>query len=60
MEDIRAIESWKAEVGCERCILGCTELPLVRQYFSEPEKYIDAMLILARRSVEACGAPLTE
>ena len=58
MEDIRAIENWKAEVGCERCILGCTELPLVRQYFSEPEKYIDAMLILARRSVEACGAPL--
>lgn len=59
MEDIRAIEQWKAEVGCERCILGCTELPLVREYFSEPEKYIDAMLILARRSVEKCGAPLT-
>ena len=60
MEDIRAIESWKAEVGCERCILGCTELPLVRESFKEPEKYIDAMLILARRSVAACGAPLTE
>lgn len=60
MEDISAIERWKAEAGCERCILGCTELPLVRQHFAEPEKYIDAMLILARRSVEACGAPLTE
>ncbi len=58
MEDIRAIEKWKEDVGCERCILGCTELPLVREHFSEPEKYIDAMLILARRAVEACGAPL--
>lgn len=57
MDDIRAIEEWKEGAGCERCILGCTELPLVKQCFSKPEEYIDAMLVLAWRAIEKCGAP---
>ncbi len=41
--------------GAQRIILGCTELSVIREMFSLTDFYIDAMQILARRSLELCG-----
>lgn len=41
--------------GAQRIILGCTELSVIRELFSLTDFYVDAMQILARRSLELCG-----
>lgn len=44
------------ENGAEAIILGCTELSLIRGLEQYPEfLFIDSLLVLALRSIEACG-----
>ncbi len=45
-------------MGCDRVVLACTELSVCRVELGLPEFYVDAMDVLARRCVEACGYPL--
>ncbi len=45
-------------MGCDRVALACTELSVCRVELGLPEFYVDAMDVLARRCVEACGYPL--
>ncbi len=56
---VRAIEGWLESEDCRYAVLGCTELPLIKQHFSRDLHCIDAMLVLARRSIEMCGGTLT-
>lgn len=44
--------------GCDCAILACTELSVFSAYHSLPAFYLDAMMVLAERSVERCGYPL--
>ncbi len=46
--------------GCERIILACTELSTYKDWHGLDGFYVDAMDVLARRCVEACGYPLRE
>ena len=48
------------EAGCERIILACTELSTYKDWHRLDGFYVDAMDVLARRCVEACGYPLRE
>ena len=54
------IDAGVRALGCDRAVLACTELSVYRQGHSLPEFYVDAMDVLARRCVEACGYPLKE
>ena len=47
-------------LGCERVILGCTELSLVKKNYEiikNDDFFVDSLEILARRTVEACEKP---
>ena len=47
-------------LGCERVILGCTDLSLVKKNYPEIKNddfFVDSLEILARRTVEACEKP---
>lgn len=46
--------------GCDCLILGCTELSLVKRDIPLGHGYLDALEVLAKRCVQACGAPLQE
>lgn len=46
--------------GAETILLGCTELSLIKREFDVGEGVLDAMEVLAKCSVERCGAPLKE
>ncbi len=47
-------------LGCERIILGCTELSLVKKNYDKirhDDFFVDSLEILARRTVKACEKP---
>ena len=44
--------------GAQAIILGCTELSLIKRDYDIGAGFIDAMEVLARQSVLACGKPL--
>ena len=45
-------------LGCDCAVLACTELSVFATYHPLPPFYVDAMMVLAERAVEACGYPL--
>lgn len=45
-------------MGAQVILLGCTELSLVKRQYPLGKKYLDAMEVLARRSVVRCGKKL--
>ncbi len=49
----------KEELQCDACILGCTELSLIKRDYETPG-CIDAMEALARASLIRCGIPVRE
>ena len=52
-----AAEDLRAQ-GAQAIILGCTELSLIKRDYDIGAGFIDAMEVLARQSVLACGKPL--
>lgn len=46
------------EKGCDRMILGCTELSIVKKELNLDKNYIDALRVLAETTVIRCGAKL--
>lgn len=44
--------------GCDRMILGCTELSIVKKELNLDKNYIDALRVLAETTVIRCGAKL--
>lgn len=41
--------------GCKRIILGCTELSVIKEMFNLTDFYVDALEVLADKSLELCG-----
>ncbi len=44
--------------GCDCIVLGCTELSLIKKSAGLGRGYLDALEVLAKRAVQACGGPL--
>ena len=42
-------------LGCDRIILGCTELSIVNKELKLDEFYIDSLMVLADCAIELCG-----
>ena len=42
--------------GCERIILGCTELSLIKKKFRLGTRFIDSLEVLTVRAITECGA----
>ncbi len=57
-EKFAHIDKAVRDAGCDCAILACTELSVFATYHALPAFYLDAMAVLARRAVEACGYPL--
>ena len=47
-------------LGCDRIILGCTELSIVKRELDLGPMYIDSLMVLAESAVLACGYELNE
>ena len=48
------------DMGAQRIILGCTELPLVKQQFDIGPGFVDPMEILAQKAMLLCGVKIKE
>ena len=47
-------------LGCERIILGCTELSIIKKDFeiiANDDFFVDSLEILARKTVKFCDKP---
>ena len=55
METFRMIASDLMAQGCQRAVLGCTELSLIKRDYGLDEFFIDSTEVLAKATIEACG-----
>lgn len=53
--DVIKIEGELSSEGCQAAIMACTELSCFKEIHNLPDYYIDALDVLAKRSIEACG-----
>lgn len=60
MERFQEASDYLRHNGAEVLVLGCTELSLVNGISRKQEGFLDAMSVLARCSVLACGGKLKE
>ncbi|HZK02214.1 MAG TPA: amino acid racemase [Anaerovoracaceae bacterium] len=58
--DLIKVKDELAAKGCEAVIMGCTELSCVKEMYDLPSYYVDAMEILAAKSITMCGKALKE
>jgi aspartate racemase len=58
LDNFRAVETELKERGAQVIILGCTELSLIKRDGKTGPGFIDAMEILAKRTIELSGAAL--
>ena len=54
----RVVESLKAR-GCEKIILGCTELSLLKKNYKLGDDFIDSLEVLAASAIKLCGKETT-
>ena len=57
-EKFAAVHQDLEDQGCDCAILACTELSVFSSQHHLPPFYLDAMAILAERSIQACHGPL--
>ncbi len=55
MDAFRAVSADLLDAGCERLVLGCTELSLLKRDEGLTSPYFDSLDALAYRSILACG-----
>lgn len=48
------------ELGCDRIILGCTELSIVKKELNLDDMYIDSLMVLAESAILSCGYELKD
>lgn len=56
--DFITIEGELSANGCQAAIMACTELSVFKEIHRLPDYYIDALDVLAERSIIACGKPV--
>ena len=57
-EKFAAVHQDLQDQGCDCAILACTELSVFASQHHLPSFYLDAMAVLAERSIQACHGPL--
>ena len=57
-EKFAAVHQDLEDQGCDCAILACTELSVFSSQHHLPPFYLDAMAVLAERSIQACRGPL--
>lgn len=57
-EKFKAVSAHLREKGADIIVLGCTELSLIKREHEIGPGYIDAMEVLAQRSILSCGKKL--
>lgn len=55
MREFNIVSRELTKAGCDRIILGCTELSLIKRDHGLDSFYIDALEVLALRSIQYCG-----
>ena len=50
----RIADGLKAQ-GCQKAVLGCTELSLIKRDYGLDDFFIDSTEVLAKATIEACG-----
>ena len=50
----RVVDSLRS-LGCERIVLGCTELSLLKKQGLDEDIFVDSLDVLAHRTILACG-----
>lgn len=55
MDDIELASADLREKGCDIAVLGCTELSVAKKQLGLGAWYIDALEVLAKSAIEACG-----
>lgn len=61
LEEFEEILNYFRENGCDKIILGCTELSVVYSYLKiNYEEVVDSLTVLARKTVELSGKSLKE
>ncbi len=58
LQSFYAVADAMRSLGCERLILGCTELSLIKKSGHLDEFFVDSLECLARSSILACGKQL--
>lgn len=56
--DFLSVQEEIFEQNCQAAILACTELSCFKEIYKLPPYYIDAMSILAEKSILACGGKI--
>lgn len=56
----RDIESYMEAQGCDRIVLGCTELSIVRKEMDLADIYLDSLIVLAEAAIQSCGYELAD
>ncbi|MEQ6356635.1 amino acid racemase [Lysinibacillus sp. M3] len=59
-EDWQPIEEAMLALNCDRIVLGCTELSIVNRDLKLSDTYIDSLIVLAERAIEACGYEIVD
>ena len=55
MDRFGRVSDFLRNAGCERLILGCTELSLIKRDFGLGDDYLDSLEALAYRTIVFCG-----
>lgn len=58
--DFNVVEREMQHLGCDRVILACTELSVLKERFGLGDFYLDAMSVLVERSIIRCGHTLKQ
>lgn len=55
-----AIDSFMKSRSCDRVVLGCTELSIVKKEMDLADFYLDSLIVLAETAIAACGYELDD
>lgn len=55
MEKFNRVKTYLREAGAQVIVLGCTELSVIKKDYELGEGFIDAMEVLSRSAILACG-----
>ena len=56
----RDIENYMEAQGCDRIVLGCTELSIVKKELGLPDFHLDSLIVLAETAILTCGYELAD
>lgn len=54
------IVTYMENQGCDRIVLGCTELSIVKKEMALPDYYLDSLTVLAETAILSCGYELAD